>query len=114
MNFLLEFTDPAMENFGLITYNTSYLLPENVHMSKIVRLIAHELAHQWFGNLVTFIWWNYLWISEGFARLFEFILTDLVILYVYNSREKKNLNHKPKFNFFKTVFDLLIVDASRM
>lgn len=66
----------AMENWGLITYDRPYLIFNG--NESIVTFIAHEFAHQWFGNLVTPKWWNYLWLSEGFATLFEYIATDLV------------------------------------
>lgn len=44
-------------------------------------MITHELTHNWFGNEVTQEWWTYLWLSEGFARYFEFYLGDQVFLY---------------------------------
>lgn len=68
-----------MENWGMITYkkvylNTGYFTNDNA----AVKTISHELAHQWFGNLVTLNWWSNLWLNEGFATLFEYIGTDLV------------------------------------
>ncbi|XP_055321382.1 aminopeptidase N-like [Sitodiplosis mosellana] len=64
----------AMENWGLITYSRPFLLYDE----EVVIIISHEFAHQWFGNLVTPSWWNYLWLSEGLATLFQLIGTDLV------------------------------------
>ncbi|KFM79213.1 Leucyl-cystinyl aminopeptidase, partial [Stegodyphus mimosarum] len=73
-----NFTVPAMEHWGVITYNTrSFLVDETVsafkRMADIDRVIAHELAHQWFGNLVTMKWWNDLWLNEGVSTLIMYI-----------------------------------------
>ncbi|EDV90658.1 aminopeptidase N isoform X2 [Drosophila grimshawi] len=70
-----DFGFGAMENWGLITFRDSALLvPEDLelassseHMQYVAQIIAHELAHQWFGNLVTPKWWDDLWLKEGFA-----------------------------------------------
>ncbi|XP_032235059.1 glutamyl aminopeptidase isoform X2 [Nematostella vectensis] len=73
---LPEFGPGAMENWGLIKYRESYLLwnKESSEDAKynVARIIAHELAHQWFGNIVTMAWWDDLWLNEAFATLMAY------------------------------------------
>ncbi|NXN59363.1 AMPN Aminopeptidase, partial [Rynchops niger] len=78
---LPDFNAGAMENWGLVTYRENSLLFDNAYSSisnkeRVVTVIAHELAHQWFGNLVTLRWWNNLWLNEGFASYVEYLGAD--------------------------------------
>ena len=78
---LPDFSSGAMENWGLITYREVALLadPATTSISSkryVATVIAHELSHQWFGNLVTMKWWNNLWLNESFANLMEYIAVD--------------------------------------
>ncbi|KUI62782.1 Alanine/arginine aminopeptidase [Cytospora mali] len=76
-----EFTHGAMENWGLVTYRLTAILfdeekSEARFRNRIAYVVAHELAHQWFGNLVTMDWWDELWLNEGFATWAGWLATD--------------------------------------
>uniref|UniRef100_A0A1A9W2N7 Aminopeptidase n=1 Tax=Glossina brevipalpis TaxID=37001 RepID=A0A1A9W2N7_9MUSC len=72
----------AMENWGLIMYKESFLLYNDEADSQVkfkgYLTLAHEIAHQWFGNLVSPIWWTYAWLTEGFATYFSYIIIDML------------------------------------
>ncbi|XP_056608835.1 aminopeptidase N-like isoform X2 [Triplophysa dalaica] len=78
---LPDFSAGAMENWGLVTYRETSLL-YNPKVSSIANrqlvatVISHELAHMWFGNLVTMSWWNNVWLNEGFATYVSYLGAD--------------------------------------
>lgn len=78
---LPDFAAAAMENWGCITFRESCLLVDEkntaLHNKQFTaEVISHELAHQWFGNLVTMQWWNDLWLNEGFATWIANLAVD--------------------------------------
>ena len=79
---LPDFSSGAMENWGLITYRETAMLAGEksaISAKKYVALvIAHETAHQWFGNLVTMKWWDDLWLNESFATMMEYFSVDSI------------------------------------
>ncbi|CAD6995180.1 unnamed protein product [Ceratitis capitata] len=81
-HIILKRSPAAMENWGLITYVGDALMNwDDVGSSKMqfdVIVQNHEIAHQWFGNLVSPQWWSYAWLNEGFATYFSYVVTDLL------------------------------------
>ena len=78
---LPDFASAAMENWGAITFREASLLLDPQHSSEAtkqttVETIVHELAHMWFGNLVTMQWWTHLWLNESFATWLSYHTTD--------------------------------------
>ncbi|KAL4649253.1 hypothetical protein ACB092_01G002000 [Castanea dentata] len=76
-----DFAFGAMENYGLVTCCETNLIYDNQHSTvankqRVVIVVAHELAHQWFGNLVTMEWWTHLWLNEGFATWVSYLAAN--------------------------------------
>eukprot|EP01064_Diplonema_japonicum_P017854 TRINITY_DN2623_c0_g1_i1.p1 TRINITY_DN2623_c0_g1~~TRINITY_DN2623_c0_g1_i1.p1 ORF type:complete len:877 (+),score=286.77 TRINITY_DN2623_c0_g1_i1:57-2687(+) len=78
-----DFAAGAMENWGLVTYREIDLIIDPAKASssqkqRVAIVITHELAHQWFGNLVTMKWWDGLWLNEGFANWMQTFTGDAI------------------------------------
>ena len=90
---LPDFEAGAMENWGLVTYRESMMLAgKNATLGtrkSVAVTVAHELSHQWFGDLVTMRWWDDLWLNESFATVMEYYAVDSIY---------------PEFNIFESFF----------
>ncbi|XP_072748201.1 aminopeptidase N [Anoplolepis gracilipes] len=108
-----DFSAGAMENWGLVTYRESALLYDPIKSTtqdkqSIATVIAHEFSHQWFGNLVTCDWWDYIWLNEGFATFFQYYTTDWVVQTLY----KESWRLMEQFAIKNVQASAFVVDAA--
>lgn len=115
-----DFAAGAMENWGLITYRESRMLYDANESSAwsqqdVASVIVHECAHMWFGNLVTPTWWGYLWLSEGFARYYQYMATAKVIEVGHSvGRELLSRRYLYETKFHKVLRTVLFIVQSSL
>ncbi|KAF5279560.1 hypothetical protein FQR65_LT03382 [Abscondita terminalis] len=104
-----DFGFNAMENWGLITFReTAILFDENSatieDKKQIITVLAHEIAHQWFGNLVTPAWWNDLWLKEGFSNfMLYYAIQQIYPTWNFMDEYVLNENYEAfKFDYYKS------------
>src|SRR5580698_6424369 len=76
-----DFLQGAMENLGLVTYRENALLVDpataaHLEIARVAHVVLHELAHMWFGDLVTMEWWEGIWLNEAFATFMQVLCQD--------------------------------------
>ncbi|XP_030848825.1 aminopeptidase N-like [Strongylocentrotus purpuratus] len=98
-----DFSAGAMENWGLIIYRETALLYDSrvnsaSNKQRVATVVSHELAHMWFGNLVTCLWWDDLWLNEGFASYVEGLGVEYAEPYWGMNEQFVDLHLQPVFD----------------